>query len=215
VKVFASHLAEHKAEVSAVAEELEPYGFSVFVAHEAIDVSMQWRDEIDRALSSCDCMVVFAHDGFHASKWTDQEVGWALGRDVPVVILWYGGELQGFLERYQAIPVVPGQTPKSRADKVFAALAADASLQVKVIDGLISALGTAQSYVSAGVAAEALDSLGDELRRSDIVAILRCFEANSQVRGAVLANRPLKRLVERRAPDLLAAFWPAEASTAS
>lgn len=210
MRLFASHLAQHKAEVSAVAQELEPYGFSVFIAHEAIDVSMQWRDEIERALSTCDCMVVFAHDGFHASKWTDQEIGWALGRGIPVVILWFGGELQGFLERYQAIPVGPGQPPRACADKVFAALAGDASLRVKVIDGLISALGTAQNYISAGVAAEALDSLGDELRRSDIIAILRCFESNGQVRGAILANRPLRRLVERRAPDLVPTFWPGD-----
>jgi hypothetical protein len=212
VRVFASHLAQHKGEVAAVAAELEPYGFSVFVAHDAIEVSLQWRDEIENALTTCDCVVVFAHDGFHASKWTDQEVGWALGRGLPIVIVWYGGELQGFLERYQAIPVVPGQSARTLADTVFAALVEIDVLRTKVIDGLIRALGAAGSYVSAGVTSEALEMLGDELRRSDVIAILRCYESNDQVRHAIVANRPLRRLVERRAPDLVDQFWPTTAA---
>src|SRR5207249_554311 len=110
----------YKANVTAIAEALEPYGFSTFVAHDAIDVSMQWREEIQRALESCDCMLVFAHEGFHRSDWTDQEVGWALGRSVPIVILWYpGADLKGFLEQYQAIPVEGGNVrPSALAARV-------------------------------------------------------------------------------------------------
>ena len=210
VRLFASHLAAHKAEVAAVAEALDPYGFSTFVAHEAIDVSVQWREEIHRALEACDCMLVFAHPGFHDSNWTDQEVGWALGRGVPIVVLWYpGAELRGFLEQYQAIPVTPGNdAPSVLATKVVDVFASRTELRGQVIDGLIAALGTAGSYVEAGHTADMLDTLGDELRRSDLIAILHCFQSNDQVGGAVLANRPLRRLVERRAPDLVKEFWP-------
>jgi hypothetical protein len=212
VRLFASHLAAHKSEVTAVAEALLPYGFSTFVAHEAIDVSVQWREEIHRALDQCDCMLVFAHPGFHNSPWTDQEVGWALGRDVPIVVLWYpDADLRGFLEQYQAIPVRPGNdAPTALAAKVVDVFASRTELRGQVIDGLIAALGTAGSYIEAGKTAEMLDTLGDELRRSDIVAILHCFRSNDQVGGAILANRPLRRLVERRAPDLVGEFWPAD-----
>ena len=38
--------------------------------------------------------------------WNTGVIGWALGRQVPIIVLLYpGGTLGGFLEQYQAIPI--------------------------------------------------------------------------------------------------------------
>lgn len=194
IRLFVSHRAEEREVVGNVASELAGFGVCSFVAHQTIEISLPWRAEI-------------------------QEIGWALGRSVPTIVLLYPDvKLRGFLEQYQAIPVeMPdpedewgssGDLPGAIASKVFAALAESAPLRGRIVDGLIEALGRASGYVAAGKAAEILESMGDELRRSDVVAILKHFESNDQVHRAILANVPLKRLVASRAPDLYASFWP-------
>jgi hypothetical protein len=214
LRLFASHRAEERAALGAVQSQLREYGISCFVAHQAIEVTLPWRAEIQRALETCQAMLVFAHPGFHESQWTDQEVGWALGRGVPIIVLMYrGAALGGFLEQYQAIQVdvddfMGTDPPGAIAAKVVAACIDQPTLRTAVVDGLIEALGSAPYFLAAGRAAEMLETLGDELRRSDIVAILHHFRSNSQVGGAFVANQPLRRLVQRRAPDLVSEFWP-------
>src|SRR4051812_9357894 len=106
VRLFASHLVDRKGEVMDVATALAPYGLSTFVAHQDVIISSVWRQEILRALDECDCMLVFEHSTLHESEWTDQEIGVALGRKVPIVVLMYpDSTLGGFLEQYQAFPV--------------------------------------------------------------------------------------------------------------
>ena len=43
------------------------------------------------------------HPGFPKSRWTDQEVGWALGRDVHVLPVRRGIDPYGFLGEVQGI----------------------------------------------------------------------------------------------------------------
>ncbi len=104
VRVFISHLAERKAEVHELARVLRAIGFSCFVAHDAIQPSRAWLREIERALRSCEVMVAYVSPGFPSSDWTDQEVGWALGRDLAVIPISVDGEMpRGFLGTYQAV----------------------------------------------------------------------------------------------------------------
>jgi hypothetical protein len=84
-RLFLSHLAKHKAGVSKLKDELEQFGISAFVAHEAIKPSLEWQREIELALRSMHALVALITPEFHASNWTDQEIGWAFGRGVLVV----------------------------------------------------------------------------------------------------------------------------------
>ena len=58
---------------------------SCFVAHVDIHPTKEWQDEIESALSSMDGFVALLTDKFHESDWTDQEVGFALARGVPII----------------------------------------------------------------------------------------------------------------------------------
>ncbi len=59
------------------------YHISGFVAYETIDPGELWQREIEAALRSMHAMAALITPDFHDSKWTDQEVGWALGSGVP------------------------------------------------------------------------------------------------------------------------------------
>jgi hypothetical protein len=53
-KIFLSHLATMKVEVSELRDELSRYGIKAFVAHEDIVPTKEWQTEIESALSSMD-----------------------------------------------------------------------------------------------------------------------------------------------------------------
>ena len=79
-RVFLSHKADHRKEVSSMAEALKRFGFKTFVAHDDISPTHEWRDEILLALRSMTHFVGLITDDFHSGSWTDQEIGYAFSR---------------------------------------------------------------------------------------------------------------------------------------
>jgi hypothetical protein len=120
-RLFLSHLAKNKVEVSQLKDELALYGISAFVAHEAIQPSLEWQREIELALRSMHGLLALITPDFHASFWTDQEIGWAFGRGVLVVPVRLGADPYGFAGKVQGISGSLEQ-PKALAKSVFETL---------------------------------------------------------------------------------------------
>ena len=126
VRLFISHTSRHRQEVGRLAAALNDIGFSCFVAHDVIEPSRDWQDVIEIALSTCDALLAVITPDFHESSWTDQEVGWALGRQVVVVPGRAGALPYGFFGAYQALNLPPIQSwsfPAPVATSVVHALA--------------------------------------------------------------------------------------------
>jgi hypothetical protein len=102
LRIFISHIAAHKAWAAQLQEALLQFGISGFVAHNDIEPTLEWQDEIELALSTCDALVALLHARFHESKWTDQEIGFAMGRNVPVFSIKLGELPYGFIGKFQA-----------------------------------------------------------------------------------------------------------------
>ncbi len=102
-RVFLSHKVGVKKKTSKVKETLRPFGISCFVAHEDIHPTKAWQDEIESALSTMDAFVALMTTDFHDSLWTDQEVGFALGRTVPIIAVRLGRDPYGFIGKFQAL----------------------------------------------------------------------------------------------------------------
>lgn len=103
LRLFISHINEHRPYAGTLQEKLSEYGISGFVAHKDIEPAKEWQDKILLALSTADTLVALLHEGFHASKWTDQEIGVAMGRSIPVVSVSLGEVPYGFIGRHQAL----------------------------------------------------------------------------------------------------------------
>ncbi len=101
VRVFLSHLAVHKKFVSDVSTALARWNVQGFVAHVDIVVSKEWQTEIERALNSAEALVGLVHQNFSTSGWAQQEVGWAYGRQIPVLMVRLGEVPGGFPARFQ------------------------------------------------------------------------------------------------------------------
>lgn len=102
-RLFISHVSKDKRVATRLRETLEPFGISGFVAHEDIHPSFEWQDQIERALRSMDAMVAVHTEGFSKSYWTQQEIGFALGRGVYVISFKWGEDPTGFISKLQAL----------------------------------------------------------------------------------------------------------------
>jgi hypothetical protein len=137
-RLFVSHVSAHKTQVSTLKERLRLRGITAFVAHEDIEPSLEWQREIELALRSMHGLVALIAPGFHESRWTDQEVGWALGRGVVVVpvrvpIDPYGlmGKIQGVRGSFDRADVL--------ADSIAKTLLTNSSSAAAMRRGLIHA----------------------------------------------------------------------------
>jgi hypothetical protein len=102
MRLFISHLATNRVFAAELQEALLTYGISSFVAHNDIEPTEEWQIQIETALASCEALVALLHENFHASKWTDQEIGFAMGRGVPTFAVRFAETPYGFIGRFQA-----------------------------------------------------------------------------------------------------------------
>ncbi len=186
VRVFLSHLATHKEFASQVSERLEPYGIQGFVAHTHIEITAVWQTEIERALNSTEVLVGLLHAGFCESSWSQQEVGWALGRGIPVKMIRLGEDPKGFSARHQWRPCGP-EDSKAVAMEVVRLLNTEPRLNMRVSDMLIAALRSAGNYFAARDAAEEVRKLGT-LTPAQLDAVERAYIANDQIHSSVIAR---------------------------
>lgn len=102
-RLFLSHKTEAKIEATQLKKALRNYGISSFVAHEDIHPTEEWQNEIENALSTMDGFVAVLTAEFHESNWTDQEVGYAFARGVPIIALRTGRDPYGFIGKFQGL----------------------------------------------------------------------------------------------------------------
>jgi hypothetical protein len=134
-RVFISHVHTSKLQAGGLHEALQRYGISAFVAHEDIDTSDEWREEILRALMSMDAFVAILSPDFSTSKWTDQEVGVAVARGVLMIPIDRGLTPYGFLAKYQTLPS-RGLVAKEVAGEIFRTISTNTRTQGRTIESL-------------------------------------------------------------------------------
>jgi TIR domain len=102
-RLFISHISKDKDKATRLKDCLLPYAISGFVAHEDIHPTLEWQNEIERALHAMDAFVAIHTHGFSASVWTQQEIGFAVGRGVKIISFKMGEDPAGFISKRQAL----------------------------------------------------------------------------------------------------------------
>ena len=144
-RLFLSHLSDDKVEVSALKSALEIYGITAFVAHEDIEPTLQWRDEIELGLKSMHALVALVTPEFHNSHWTDQEIGWALGRSIPVISVRLGKDPRGFAGKFQALSGSLAY-PELLAKSIVGLLIANPNTQSEMRRAAVKAFSSSRSF---------------------------------------------------------------------
>ncbi len=102
-KAFISHLAIRKIGAINLSGALQEYNIQGFVAHEDIEPSKQWQDEIEKALNKMDFFISLHTKGFSQSVWCQQEVGFAVAKGVEIISIKFDEDPTGFIGKYQAL----------------------------------------------------------------------------------------------------------------
>ena len=101
---FISHKDKHKVEARKLADKLEVYNISCFVSHDTIEPMSDWKEEILKYLNKADAFICYITKDFYKSIWTNQEIGFALARDIPIYLYSVDGtNPKGFKLDIQAI----------------------------------------------------------------------------------------------------------------
>lgn len=174
-RLFLSHKTEVKKEAATLKTRLAISGISSFVAHEDIRPTKEWQDEIENALASMDAFVALLTEDFHDSLWTDQEVGFAVARGVPIIAVRLGQDPYGFIGKFQALSC----TWKEAPGKLLALLIN----QPRMLDAYVSAVQSCSSFDNGNFLAEALPEIKDP-SAEHIRGLVSAFNDNDELKGS-------------------------------
>jgi hypothetical protein len=181
-RLFVSHLSSEKILAAQLQEALLAYGISGFVAHNDIEPTLEWQTQIETALATADSLVALMYPAFHASNWTDQEIGFAMGRGLPVFTVRFGQDPYGFIGRFQGF-VGGGKSPEVLARELFDAYRKNKQSQRRMGEVLLNLFEDSSSFIAAKARIGYLEQL--EVWESSFVPRLEAAaEANSQISGS-------------------------------
>lgn len=194
-RLFISHLATHRKFAAALQESLDRYGISSFVAHNDIEPTKEWQTEIEVALSSCDGLVALLHNNFHESNWTDQELGFAMGRGVPILTVGLGENPYGFIGKFQAFN---GASKKSweLARELFDAIRKNKKTQEQMAEILVRLFEESPSFDAAKARIGYLEEL-EIWKPSFASRIQSASDSNGQIESAWGVQDRVNALVKK------------------
>jgi hypothetical protein len=194
VRLFISHKDRHKAKANALASALEGYGISSFVAHDTIEPTREWRKEIMRGLETMEAMLVFLTDDFHESPFTNQEVGYALGANKPIISLKLERrDPPGFIGHEQALRGAIDD-PVACAKGLYPLIGQAIGKSDRLNDGLIAAFASAANFDQARDRFDVLASATPKLQQHQLDAIVTAYAANDQLHNSMYLNNNRERL---------------------
>jgi hypothetical protein len=198
LRLFLTHVSAHKVAVSKLKWELRKFGISSFVAHEDIEPTLEWQREIELALRSMHALVALLTPDFHESKWTDQEVGFALGKGVLVIPVRLGLDPYGFIGKLQ------GSSSKLDAPDTLASGVVDLLLKNKTTAGtmreaLIVGLEKAPSFAASKAIAGKMQGL-KYFTTEQLTRMESACKDNDQVTQSFGVPERLQKIVLRFKP---------------
>lgn len=158
MKIFLSYSHLDKNLAGKIKEHLRQYGVKVFLAHDDIEPSTEWAENILEELRTCDVFMPILTKHFNESNWTDQETGCAVILRKLIVPLKGDVDPHGFISRYQARSLDKTEIEKCLS-RVMKALAQKPRIGVLLKDSLIKVFGSSECYDDAKHNAERLLSL--------------------------------------------------------
>lgn len=194
-KLFLSHISSFKMETAELQKVLLSYGITAFVAHEDIEPTKEWQNEIEIALKTMDGLAALLTPGFHESKWTDQEVGVAIGRSVPILSIRYGLDPYGFIGKYQGLQG-SGKVLKQISKEILMILLNNENSRQKMTHGLVYSFIASESF------AESKEKIGlieeaPYLSMELLQVLENSIKENSQIRNSYNVPESIKALKKK------------------
>lgn len=107
-EIFFSYSHKDKILAGKIADLLKERGIAVFLAHEQIEISKEWRSEIQRRLKSDNVLIALLTQNYTESIWANQEAGFMVGKGgkiIPLILGEIDVKRYGLIESYQGIQI--------------------------------------------------------------------------------------------------------------
>ncbi len=194
-RLFISHLSAHKRWAADLQDALLYFGISGFVAHNDIEPALEWQIQIETALSTCDSLIALMHGGFHESNWTDQEIGFAMGRGVPVFAVRFDATPFGFIGRFQAFNGNDSE-PSELAEALFDTYRKNKQTRRTMAAALVTLFVNSNSFARARTQIGYLEEI-EVWEPSFSERILTASEMNSQIDGSWGVKERVRKLTDK------------------
>jgi len=192
LNVFLSYSHKDRDIAGKIKEQLERFGFEVFLAHEDIEPLREWQDEIISKLKNCDILIPIVSMNFRESYWTDQETGFALARSILIIPLRIDLAPYGFIGKLQALKI-DDRIPDS-CEKIIE-IFKKSPLYEPFIDTYIRAFINSEDFYKANEMADLLKDC-ERFNVKQVNEIIKGYINNSQVRGGFRAGPFVNRIFE-------------------
>ncbi len=194
VRLFISHRDRHKVKANELAEALEQYGISSFVAHDSIQPMTIWQTEIVKGLETMEILLAFVTDDLHNSIWANQEIGFALGRSIPIVSLkLQDQDPNGFIGKQQALKCRYDDVAAA-APRIYTVLSDKLGNRERLQTSLISAFVNSPNFYEAKQRFDRMKGVVESLSDVEVAEIVEGFSKNSQLHKAIYLNNKYERL---------------------
>lgn len=194
IRLFITHRDNDKAGANELADALSAYGISSFVAHDTIKPMKEWRREILKGLETMEMMLVYLTDKFADSIWTQQEVGYALGKGIPLISLkLQGKDPPGFIDNVQA-QRGSIDDPASSAASIYRLISEELGAKERLSDGLVAAFIASEDFYHARYRFDRMAANVEKLTDAQLQSIIRGYRDNPHLYGAIYLDNQYNRL---------------------
>ncbi len=119
--------------------------------------------------------MVLLTEKFHQSDWTDQEVGYALGRGVPLIAVKLERDPYGFIGKFQALSSDWDRAPV----KLVKLLVKDP----RMLEAYLQSVSKCKSFDDGNILAKILPAI-ESLTAKQVADLISSFNSNSQLQGS-------------------------------
>lgn len=194
VRLFISHRDIHKRTANELAEALDGLGICCFIAHDTIQATKEWRKEILNGLETMEAMLIFLTNDLHDSPYTNQEIGFALGRHVPIISLKLESkDPQGFIAHEQALRGTL-ENPANSAAKIYKLIGERLGSKERMQTALISSFISSPGFSETRDRFDKMKVAVERLSKEEVELIIEGFRNNSQLHNAIYITNKYCRL---------------------
>lgn len=206
-RLFFSHTHPNKKLAAEIRADLLDKGVDLFVAHEMIEPTKEWMEEISMGLATCDAMVALLTSDFADSAYCDQELGFALSRDVLIIPIRHGADPHGFISKFQALPGDTSQLASHNlATDIFQVLVASPKTAAKLAPAIAKRYSEAHSYDDARANLGRLQNIPAEHWTPEMIELVeKAGRENSQLEDGVYYDEQIPAVATRHLDELLGA----------
>ena len=185
VRAFISHTSPHGLAATQIQDQLRSHGVASFVSHIDIEPMAEWEMEIRRALFSAHALVALLTPDFRQSAWTDQEVGIAIGRGLPVIPVRLGSDPHGFVGKVQAVPGSLADWPSINrlANDIYGAMLETDGIDEAMKNMYVNAVHHSPNWGTSNALAQYLPSIRS-LAPAQVQTLVDAFNHNTEVSGS-------------------------------